>query len=858
MQEYSQLTVADLHGTVICNNDGMAGGSYSVANRAYFRRAVSTGRFSSGNLVAASGNRQTRLHFALPFTDVDGAIAGVVIVSVGQEWLATQLATETVPAGSELIMLDPSGTVVAAAQDGAPIHAGWIGQPAPAALLDSLRVTTPQVVEARSPDGLLRLFGAVPPNPALAGNMAVVGVDRERAFADLRVASIRNLLGLGIGGIVALLAGVFSARRFVLGPVARIAEAANRVGAGDLNARADLGGRSGEFHDLGAGFDRMIAALSAREQERDRAEAALRREEARLRLALEAGGLGTFEWDIKTNSVAPSQTTQAMFGFAPDEGRDSASYFNRIVPEDRARVQAETETGIAAGRLVIGYRISRDGQQRHILVQAETVEDDAGNPFLIGLAADETERLDNISALRDSEARFQAIVNCIDQMVWSTRPDGYHDYFNQRWYDYTGTEPGSTDGDSWIGVFHPDDHAETQRVWQASLATGQYYHREYRLRHVTGHYRWVLGRAQAIQDEQGRIVRWYGTCTDIDDIVQARDVLARSREELTREIANRTAELMAAEEQLRQSQKMEAVGQLTGGIAHDFNNMLQAIGGALELMVRRVEQNKLDDAKRFAGVARTTVDRAAALTHRLLAFARRQNLSPEAVDPAALVDSMAELVDRTVGPAIDVSTHHVDGVWTVLCDPSQLENVVFNLCINARDAMPGGGKLVITAENVTLEGADAAGSDGATAGDYVEIAVADTGVGMDEATRARAFEPFFTTKPIGQGTGLGLSQVYGFVRQSGGFVRLESEPGHGTTVRLHLPRYSAAQKPAGRSPARTATTARHASCSSRMTPTSGNRRPNTSPRSAIMCKAVPPGATRCSCSAEPSPGSTCW
>ena len=292
-----------------------------------------------------------------------------------------------------------------------------------------------------------------------------------------------------------------------------------------------------------------------------------------------------------------------------------------------------------------------------------------------------------------------------------------------------------------------------------------------------------------MRDDRGRIVRWYGTCTDIDEIVQAREVLARSREVLAQEMAERTAELTLAEEKLRQAQKMEAIGQLTGGIAHDFNNMLQAIGGALELLLRRVEQGKLDDAKRFAAVARKTVDRAASLTHRLLAFARRQTLQPEPTLPDAVVLSMVELVAGTVGPAIEVSHRGGPELWTVLCDPHQLENVVFNLCINARDAMPEGGRLVISTDNMAISAADAQGHEGAEAGEYVEIAVADTGVGMDEATQARVFEPFFTTKPLGQGTGLGLSQVYGFVHQSGGFVRMDSAPGRGTTVRLFLPRH---------------------------------------------------------------------
>jgi PAS domain S-box-containing protein len=255
--------------------------------------------------------------------------------------------------------------------------------------------------------------------------------------------------------------------------------------------------------------------------------------------------------------------------------------------------------------------------------------------------------------------------------------------------------------------------------------------------------------------------------------------------------ARRRAEeaLHAAEERLRQSQKIEAIGQLTGGIAHDFNNMLQGIAGSLELMQRRISQGRTEEIGRYIGTARQAVDNAAALTQRMLAFARRQALDPKAVDPDPLVRSMEDLIRRTVGPQVQLNLHLRDGRWSARCDANQLENALLNLAINARDAMPDGGTLRIASADRTLTQADLADQEGAAPGCYVEIAVSDTGVGMSADVLARAFEPFFTTKPIGQGTGLGLSQLYGFIRQSGGFVRLESELGRGTIVRLFLPRH---------------------------------------------------------------------
>ncbi|RYG90147.1 MAG: PAS domain-containing hybrid sensor histidine kinase/response regulator, partial [Alphaproteobacteria bacterium] len=202
---------------------------------------------------------------------------------------------------------------------------------------------------------------------------------------------------------------------------------------------------------------------------------------------------------------------------------------------------------------------------------------------------------DRMLELRESDAKFQVITNSIDQMIWTTLPDGHHDYYNQRWYDYTGVPTGSTDGEGWNEMFHPDDRERAWSSWRHSLTTGEPYHIEYRLRHHSGAYKWVLGRAQPYRDLHGIITRWFGTCTEIDDIVQAREVLARSREELEKMVDERTAALAAemesrakTEESLRQSQKMEAVGQLTGGIAHDFNNMLTGVIGAMELMRRRI------------------------------------------------------------------------------------------------------------------------------------------------------------------------------------------------------------------------------------------------------------------------------
>jgi signal transduction histidine kinase/ActR/RegA family two-component response regulator len=275
------------------------------------------------------------------------------------------------------------------------------------------------------------------------------------------------------------------------------------------------------------------------------------------------------------------------------------------------------------------------------------------------------------------------------------------------------------------------------------------------------------------------------------------DITARKRTETSLQHLNETlearveeaiAERKQAEEALRQSQKMEAVGQLTGGIAHDFNNLLTGIMGALELMQARLRQGRLSEIDRYVAAAQRAAKRAASLTHRLLAFSRRQTLDPRPTDVNRLVADMEELVRRTVGPQITLDVVTAPGLWTALIDASQLESALLNLCINARDATPDGGRITIETSNKWLDDRAARKRD-LPPGQYLSLSVTDTGVGMAPDVIARAFDPFFTTKPIGQGTGLGLSMVYGFARQSGGTVRIHSEAGHGTTMALYFPRH---------------------------------------------------------------------
>lgn len=297
--------------------------------------------------------------------------------------------------------------------------------------------------------------------------------------------------------------------------------------------------------------------------------------------------------------------------------------------------------------------------------------------------------------------------------------------------------------------------------------------------------------AEALQSAAQSAVRTrqrqYRTRTLLDDIERANDALERRVAERTRSLQTEMRERQKAEEALQQAQKMEAVGQLTGGIAHDFNNLLQVMLGNLHMLQRMLRAD--DPLLRHVAMAVTAGDRAAALTRHLLAFARRQPLTPQSLDMNALVTAMSGLLQRSVGESIQVETLLADGLWRTWADPNQVESALLNLAINARDAMPDGGSLRIETSNAVLDETVSDPQGDILPGRYVLLRITDSGTGMPPAVLERAFEPFFTTKPIGQGTGLGLSQLYGFARQSGGHAAIRSKPGRGTTVSLYLPQH---------------------------------------------------------------------
>jgi PAS domain S-box-containing protein len=413
--------------------------------------------------------------------------------------------------------------------------------------------------------------------------------------------------------------------------------------------------------------------------------------------------------------------------------------------------------------------------------------------------------------LRESEERFRIIANSAPVPIWVSNADRTRDFVNQAYVDFVGLPREEAARLDWRNILHPDDHDRIVRQSIAGEASLRPFTLQARYRSGTGEWRWIRSISQPRWEGDGTSHRGFiGVAHDVTEAKEAEAALRELNETLEGRVEERTADLQAAlerlqqevsdreraEEALRQAQKMEAVGQLTGGIAHDFNNLLTPIIGGLDLITRRVEDEKL---KRIAQAALESGQRGAKLATQLLAFSRLQRLAMAPVAVNRVIVDMSRMLHHSIGPRIEIVHALGQDVGHALCDANQLENAILNLAINARDAMPDGGRLTIgTSLHEEAPGPDVA------AGSYVCLTVEDSGQGMPPEVLARAMEPFFSTKPVGKGTGLGLAQVYGIAQQSGGTVRIHSRLGEGTKVHVLLPSVAPAapaQAVAGNSPA---------------------------------------------------------
>jgi PAS domain S-box-containing protein len=473
-----------------------------------------------------------------------------------------------------------------------------------------------------------------------------------------------------------------------------------------------------------------------------------------------------------------------VFGYAPSEllGRKIDVLLEQDGNLARAFMDGACDNESATSIQVIGRR--KQGTFGYFDVSFARWGADE-RVFVTTIWRDVTERMAAEAALRESEGRHRALSEALPQLVWTCGPDGDCDYFNPQWQAYTGAPTEEHLGSRWIKVIHEADRDELTAAWNSALANGGIFDVDARLRRADGAHRWFKMRSIPVRTPEGEISRWFGTATDITDLVEARDSLRRSNEELEARVVERTREREVVLRQLHESQKMESIGQLTGGVAHDFNNLLAVILSSLTLLRKRLPDDQR--TSRLLEGAVQGAERGATLTKRLLAFARRQELKLEAVEVQKLIPDMLDFLRQSVGPGVSIGVDILPDVQPVKIDANQLELALMNLAVNARDAMPKGGSLTITCRNETV-GAPNDRTKALPRGDYVRISVADTGAGMSETTLEKAMEPFFTTKGVGKGTGLGLSMVHGLTAQSGGAMDIASQLGKGTVVTLWLPR----------------------------------------------------------------------
>ncbi|MCF5747039.1 MULTISPECIES: PAS domain-containing hybrid sensor histidine kinase/response regulator [Pseudomonas syringae group] len=574
---------------------------------------------------------------------------------------------------------------------------------------------------------------------------------------------------------------------------------------------ADILDRGHVIRDAEGSAARMIGAMLDMSQMR-KAEMALRRSEERSRTMLEtieaAFAIIEVRFDADDSPV-DYRFIEANPAFERQAGVDLRGKWVTEFAPDLERFWFEAYGHVAKTGEPASFENYAKAFERWFEVKAVRVGEPADRQIAV-MFSDVTARRDAEERLRTSEAISRENVERVQlalaagAIIGTWHWDLLSDRFavDEAFSRAFGLEPAlGHEGlslEQVIATVHPEDRPGLIEAINAVITEGSLYAHQYRVRRADGIYYWIEANGRVDRAEDGTPLSFPGVLINVDErrtVAAERDrataALRSLNDTLEQRVAARTTELMQAEEKLRQSQKMEAVGQLTGGLAHDFNNLLAGISGALELMSTRIEQGRWSDVDKYIVTAQGAAKRAAALTHRLLAFSRRQTLDPQPTDVNRLMKGMTDLIQRTVGPSILVETIGTPRLWPTLVDASQLENALLNLCINARDAMPDGGRITIDASNRWVE-------DGATQvhdlpeGQYLSLCVTDTGTGMTPEVMAKAFDPFFTTKPIGQGTGLGLSMIYGFANQSGGQVRIQSEVGKGTSIFIYLPRYDGA------------------------------------------------------------------
>jgi len=765
--ELQHLVLVDRDGWILFDTDVPYPTAFAATIRSEgLARAIATGAPAIGPDVTENGALDARTIAVFVPAAVDDEIRYALIAFLDLSVIGSIFTDQKLPSDWTSVVLDGNATILGRSRSAEV----YMGQPAPASLARAISGRSEGIARYSTQEGWPTLAGFA--RSSLTGWTVVLGM--PVASAELpasRTLTIVIVTGMGVSLIALVLSSFLGHRisRAVLG----LREPALAIARGEpIKSVAKSG-----IEEIQRVVDRLMTAsdvLAEREAQR-------RRAEERFRLASLAANDFIWEHDVQSGTCERSANFYSAFGYAPDERVNTIGWWReQLHPEDAAGVMASYGSTLASGgnEWSAEYRLRRaDGAYAHIVERACIVRDQNGRAQrVVGVMVDVTARKLVEEQLRQSEAHLARAQRVAAVGSWELELASGEFHWSDEMFRIIGM---SSDGfrpslksceqivleDDLPAFRRPIDLARRGHfVYPATLSL------DFRIRRPDGSIRILHREGEAVIDRSGRLTALIGT---VQDVTEARAAEARRRE---------------LEDQLRQTQKMEALGQLTGGIAHDFNNLLAVIVGNLDLAVskqrRGVLATELDEASLRAAV------RGAALTRQLLAFARRQPLRPVCQDVRRLVDGMAPILEPALGAKVSIVFEMPDTPCWARIDGGQFETALLNLAINARDAMPEGGVLTIGVRGPEARVGEQADGD-LPAEDFIEVMVRDTGSGMSRDVMSRAFEPFFTTKEVGKGSGLGLSMVYGFVRQSGGRIELESLPGKGTTVRMFFRRAEA-------------------------------------------------------------------
>jgi signal transduction histidine kinase/ActR/RegA family two-component response regulator/HAMP domain-containing protein len=761
LPRYNYADVIALDGTPFCTSIPIVR-PHNSADRRYFQQALKTGGFVVDEYAIGRISGEPTLHLAKPYRNRNGVIAGVVAVGLSLKWLGEQIDQLDMPPGSVVSVSDRNGVFLARRPGGIR----FVGQSAPADRRYLLEGDQVRVIHTSSLDNSQSLVAAVsPPAVEPKGFMVGVAVDEKLSFAAVTEANLTGLTLIISGAVMALALTVLVGSRLVRRPVRALIDVAEHWSSGDFAARTGLPADGSEFGRLAVAFEAMAATVQARERA--------------LHSALESTTDMVLVVDRDWRLSYLNQRARQRTGGADPTGAVIWDLYPELVGTPFEK----------------GYRTAmRSGVPTKIEAQYARLGgffEANAFPSVDGLTVffrDLTEERRVAAALRESESRLQLAKEAAGFGVWDQNfVTGTLIWSAEQWQLH-GMEarPGGPDLEGWVDCLHPEDRDRMVAArYLAMTDPARPFNGEYRVVWPDGSIHWLQAQAHVTQTASGEVLRTVGLTMEVTASREIEAALRRSSSQLEARVREEVAAREIAQARAAQAERLQALGQLAGGIAHDINNVLQAVGGAITLIQRR--SNDEAAIRRFAGLATEAIERGASITRRLLTFGRRGDLRAETLDMASLIRSLQEILAYTLGAAIEVQVTLPDGLPPIVADKGQLETVLINLATNGRDAMPLGGRLLISAEPETIIAQDQPHPAGLAAGDYVRIVVADTGTGMDAATLAQAREPFFTTKKPGAGTGLGLPMAYGFAEQSGGGLSIDSRPGEGTTVSLWLP-----------------------------------------------------------------------